>query len=188
MNIPEEGPAKLAADSRELLFNYVKSYIHFPKLLVAGVNGPALGIAVTVLGLADVVFASEKATFKTPFTSLGQSPEGCSSYTFPAIMGPMKANSILLLGTEFSATEGERLGFVSQVLPHANFHEQVHKLALEMAKLPPQSLSLSKRLVRERDLGILDDVNQKECELLEQRWLSEECMNAIMAFMSRKSK
>lgn len=42
---------------------YVGAYIDHPKPLVALVNGPALGIAVTVLGMFDLVYASDKVRF-----------------------------------------------------------------------------------------------------------------------------
>jgi peroxisomal 3,2-trans-enoyl-CoA isomerase len=61
----------------------VSSFINFPKLVFALVNGPAVGIMVTILGLCDVVYATHDATFVTPFSTLGQSPEGCSSHVFP---------------------------------------------------------------------------------------------------------
>ena len=49
-----------------------------------------------------------------------------------------------------------------------------------------QSLAKSKQLIRNTDIEELLKVNEEECELLEERWLSDECMKAIMAFMERK--
>ena len=68
----------------------MNTFIHFKKPLIALVNGPCLGIMLTTLALFDLVFASDKATFAAPFTELALSPEGCSSFTFPRLMGQQK--------------------------------------------------------------------------------------------------
>ena len=52
------------------------------QILVMAVNGHAMGIAVTILGLADLVYAADGAELSTPFAQLGLAPEGCSTYTF----------------------------------------------------------------------------------------------------------
>ena len=51
-----------------------------------------------------------------------------------------------------------------------------------------QALLLSKQLIRNFFSDLLHGANEKEFTLLEERWLSEECMQAVMAFMQRKSK
>lgn len=122
---------------------------------MCAVNGPAIGIAVTLLGLADQVYVSDKATFHTPFTSLGQTPEGCSSYTFPKIMGPAKANELLLAGRKLNATEAYERGLVTDIFPHSDFHTRVEEKTKFLASLPQQAMMYTKALYRgrERDLG-----------------------------------
>ncbi|KAM7379920.1 hypothetical protein PAMP_005422 [Pampus punctatissimus] len=71
----------------ETIRTFINTFIQFRKPIVAAVNGPALGLGAAILPLCDVVWANEKAWFQTPYTSYGQTPDGCSSFTFPRIMG-----------------------------------------------------------------------------------------------------
>jgi len=181
---PEQIPA-MAKEGREVLRVFVNSFINFPKPLISLVNGPAVGISVTILGLFDAVYCTDKATFATPFSALGQSPEGCSSYIFPKIMGPAKANEMLLFNRKITAEQALERNLVSQVIPDKDFHEVTSKIIDQYAKFPPQSMKLSKVLNRSAEKDLLVKVNEAECELLEERWQSKECINAIMAFFSR---
>uniref|UniRef100_A0A8D0HP30 Enoyl-CoA delta isomerase 2 n=1 Tax=Sphenodon punctatus TaxID=8508 RepID=A0A8D0HP30_SPHPU len=161
-SIPPDGVEKAAKESAILLKNFVGHFIDFPKPLIAVVNGPAVGIAVTLLGIFDIVYATDRATFHTPFSSLGQSPEGCSSYTFPKIMGNAfhySLNYIFLIYGVFCF-----ISFLSQ------------------------SLAVSKQLIRNAEKEKLHAVNDQECDCLVGRWLSDECINAIMSFFQKKSQ
>ncbi|XP_068054779.1 chromodomain Y-like protein isoform X3 [Anomalospiza imberbis] len=71
----------------EAIRNFVNTFIQFKKPIIVAVNGPAIGLGASILPLCDVVWANEKAWFQTPYTTFGQSPDGCSSLTFPRIMG-----------------------------------------------------------------------------------------------------
>lgn len=186
--IPPEGPQKMAEDARETLRNFVNAFINFPKLLVCAVNGPAIGISVTALALSDLVYASDIATFHTPFMTLGQSPEACSSYTFPKIMGYAKANEVLLGGKKLTAYEALERNLVTSVIPDAEFQKTVEEKLQFLATLPPKSLMYSKALERQREKETLIRVNEEECTRLKERWLSEECANAVMKFLSKHSK
>lgn len=187
-NIAPENMEQLAKDSAARLRKYVSCYIDFPKPLIGVINGPAIGVAVTVLGLFDVVYATDKANFQTPFSQLGQSPEGCSSYTFPKIMGTTKANEILLFNKKFTAAQACELGLVTEVFPDATFQKEVWNKLHAYAKLPKNSLIYSKQLIRGVDKETLHVVNAQECDRLEERWLSVDCINAIMSFFEKRSK
>ncbi|KAL4635394.1 enoyl-CoA delta isomerase 2, mitochondrial isoform X1 [Arapaima gigas] len=186
--IPEGGKEKMAKNAAELLKGFVAAFIDFPKPIIAVVNGPAVGISVTLLGLCDMVYATEGATFHTPFSQLGQSPEGCSTYTFPRMMGAAKASEMLLFNRKLTATEACARGLVTEVFPDSTFHAEVWTRLKAYAKLPRNSLALSKQLVRHVERERLHAVNAQEVERLEERWLSDECLNAIVTFFQAKAK
>jgi enoyl-CoA hydratase/carnithine racemase len=107
---------RLAADANYALFD---AFISCPKPIVAAVNGPAIGGAVTSATLCDVVIASERATFHTPFKQLGVSPEGCSTFNFPRTLGEAGARVMLEEGRRVGAAEALQMGLVSEVVKGA---------------------------------------------------------------------
>ncbi|XP_006888788.1 PREDICTED: enoyl-CoA delta isomerase 2, mitochondrial [Elephantulus edwardii] len=187
-DIPPGGVEEKAQQSAILLRNFVDCFIDFPKPLVAVVNGPAVGISVTTLGLFDIVYASDRATFHTPFSHLGQTPEGCSSYLFPKIMGSAKAAEMLIFGKKLTAKEACAQGLVTEVFPHSTFQKEVWTRLKAYSKLPPNAMRISKQLIRNVEKEKLHAVNSEECTALQSRWVSDECVNAVMNFLSRKSK
>ncbi|KAG7223006.1 hypothetical protein INR49_029228 [Caranx melampygus] len=179
--LKDGGVEDMARRGGELLRKYVRAYIDFPKPLVAVVNGPAVGISVTVLGLFDLVYATERATFHTPFSQLGQSAEGCSSYTFPKIMGTAKASEMLLFNKKLTAAQACELGLVTEVFPDSSFESEVWTRLKAYAKLPPN-------LIRSVEKERLYAVNDAEVECLIGRWMSDECFSAVMSFFQAKAK
>jgi len=170
----------------KLVQSVVDSIIDFPKPLVAVVNGPAVGIAATILGLMDAVYCTEKTWLHTPFTRLGLCPEGCSSYTFPRIMGPIKSNEMLLFSKRITADEALKAGLVTEVFPVSTFDSTVWPKIKQLSELPPQSLKHGKQLCRERERAILHQVNAEESNRLIQLIDSEETMEALMRWFAPK--
>uniref|UniRef100_A0A8C5PBP7 Enoyl-CoA delta isomerase 2, mitochondrial n=1 Tax=Leptobrachium leishanense TaxID=445787 RepID=A0A8C5PBP7_9ANUR len=167
---------------------FVKKFIDFPKPLIAVVNGPAIGIGVTILGLFDVVYATERATFLTPFTKLAIYPEGCSSYTFPKIMGPGMAAEMLLFNKKLTAHEACNARLVTEVFPDDRFQSEVWTRLKAYAKLPKNCIAASKQLIRDVEREKLHDVCDKECELIDKRTNSKESSDAIKNFFKNKAK
>jgi len=99
---------------------FMLALIRFPKILAAAVNGPAVGIAVTLLLHCDLVHCSPSATLWAPFTRLALVPELCSSATFIETHGLSKANELLLLGRKIDAQTALDWNIASRVVPCDN--------------------------------------------------------------------
>lgn len=119
-----------------------------PKPLIAAVNGPAIGVGLTMLLHCDLVYAGQSATFAAPFVKLGVVPEAGSSILLPAAVGMAMANDILLAGRVLSAEEALRVGLVSRVFDDGGLRAEVGKIAMGMAMAAPVSMKLSKGLIR----------------------------------------
>ncbi|CRK88666.1 CLUMA_CG002355, isoform A [Clunio marinus] len=180
---------ELPADGSSLykpLDDMVKAYVRFPKLLIAVVNGPAIGIAATTVALCDIIYAHDSAYFYTPFTNLGLCAEGCSSLTFPQILGTSKAIELLSLNHKMSAQEAHAFGFVASVY---NDEKEIWNKIQKIGDLPIGSIMSNKKLTRRFKIEELEEANDREIKELEVRQTSEEALMAILKFQeSRKPK
>lgn len=187
LNNALQNPSEIKEEKFDLR-RFVRKFIDFPKPLVAVVNGPAIGIGATILGLMDLVYASDKASYNTPFIKLGLCPEACSSYTFPKIMGFTKATEVLLFNKILTAQEACDLGLVTEVFPGSTFQQDVRARLKDYASLPKNSLAFSKQLIRGLEKEKLYAVCDAECDLLAKMVTSEEAMNAIIQFFQKKAR
>ncbi|XP_045496103.1 enoyl-CoA delta isomerase 3, peroxisomal [Colias croceus] len=145
---------------------FIESIILFPKLLIAIVNGPAVGIAVTTLPLCDFVYASEDAFFYTPFSRLELVSEACSSITFPSLLGERMARQMLMLNYKMTAREALQYGLISNVYKKQELQNKSWKNIKELLKLSQHSLITTKRLMREPNIKKLIEINKLEIEEL----------------------
>ncbi|XP_026175596.1 chromodomain Y-like protein 2 [Mastacembelus armatus] len=167
--------------------DFVLAFIQFKKPIVVAVNGPALGLGASILPLCDVVWASERAWFQTPCAALHLTPSGCSSYTFPQILGVALANEMLFCGRKLTAQEGCSRGLVSQVFWPTTFNQEVMLRVKEMALCSAVVLEESKGLMRSILMSVLKEVNEKECQMLKQLWCSTKGLEALFSYLQNKA-
>ncbi|KAM3929442.1 chromodomain Y-like protein [Leptodactylus fuscus] len=165
---------------------FVNTFIQFKKPIIVAVNGPAIGLGASILPLCDVIWANEKAWFQTPYTTFGQSPDGCSSLLFPKIMGIASANEMLLSGRKLTAQEACAKGLVSQVFWPGTFTQEVMVRIKELVTCNPVVLEESKALVRNVMREDLEQTNERECELLKKIWGSAQGMDSMLKYLQRK--
>lgn len=155
------------------------------KPMIAGVDGAAVGVGTTMLMHCDMVFASERSTFKTPFLNLGLVPEAGSSLIAPRMMGPQRAFEMLVLGETFTAERAHGAGLVNHLVAEEALEKATMDAAFKLAALPPEALALSRGLMRGDEAEILARIDA-EAVLFGERLKSREAQEAFMAFMEKR--
>ncbi len=157
-----------------------------PKPLIAAVNGPAIGVGVTMLLHCDIVVLSEQATLSTPFVQLALVPEAASSLLLPASVGMAVANDMLLANRVLNAQEGVAFGLASRVVPAADLMAEVEAIASQLAAAAPQSMLKSKSLIRHgRDQMIAQ--MEKESVMFSDQLKSPEFAEVVAAKMQKRA-
>ena len=170
-NFETGGTLEQARDGWKIL---VELLITCPKILVAGVNGMAVGMGVTTLAFYDFVLCSDSAFFLVPFIQTYQSPEACSSLTFPQIFGRSMASHILLNGGTFSAEEARRAGLVSHIFEKASFEQDAWDYVQKLSKHPIKLMMKYKEMINRNTREQLLKVNSYEADELYQAWKNPE--------------
>nr|XP_027226346.1 LOW QUALITY PROTEIN: uncharacterized protein LOC113818342 [Penaeus vannamei] len=162
--------------------DFLKALVQFPKPIVAGVNGNAMGLGVTMLPLFDMVIANDKAEFYLPYAKLGQVPEGGATYTFPSILGKLQSTQ-LFLGHKVTAAKAQEMGLASESIWPATYQQElIPKVAL-LASQSAQSMEATKALMNHHLVTKLELSLESECRLLLQQWTSPHFTHLCKRFL-----
>jgi enoyl-CoA hydratase/carnithine racemase len=159
----------------------------FPKPLLAGVNGLAVGIGTTMLLHCDLVYASSEAVFSLPFARLGLTPEAGSSLLLPRVAGLQRATELLMLGEPFDAQRAREAGLVNEVVAPNRLSQRVASRAEELAALPPAAVRQTKALIRLDLIDQLKEVMEREGAVFMEHLVSPEAAEAFAAFFEKRA-
>jgi len=169
--------------------DFPRAFIQYPKPIIAAINGPAYGFGFTVTLTCDIRLASEKAKFSLAFVRIGVTPEFCSTYFLPRLVGYGKAAELIFTARPFDAHEALEIGAVSYVFPHRRLMPEAKKIAKQIASMPPTAVQKSKEILRHGMQSTLDQVIQHEAVVFFDAMKTEEHRLALGRLMSHmKSK
>ena len=118
------------------------------KPVIAAINGPAVGVGITMTLPMDVRFAAQGAKIGFVFTRRGIVPEACSSWFLPRLVGISQAMEWTATGRIFQAEEGRSAGLFRSVHPADEVLVAARELAAEIAgNTAPVSVALTRRLL-----------------------------------------
>lgn len=172
---------QLGADGARL----IRQLPQVKKPLIAGVDGPAIGIGTTLLMHCDLVYATPGSVFGTPFLDLGLVPEAASSLTMTERFGTAWAFEMLVLGETWNAERALAARLLNAIVPAAELEAKVMSVAARLAKKPPEAVMTSKRLMR-GDLARVLAHTDTELTEFARRLRTAEALEAFTAFLEKR--
>lgn len=158
------------------------------KPVIAAVNGPAVGIGVTMQLAMDIRIASETARFGFVFSQRGIVPEAASSWFLPRLVGISQALEWCYTGRVFPAQEALAGRLVSRVVPPDQLLPTAQALAREIAdKAAPVSIALIRQMMW-RMLGADDPMEAHKIDSrgIYTRGRSEDVREGVLSFLEKR--
>jgi len=162
--------------------------IDIKKPIIAAINGPAVGVGITMTLAMDIRLASEKARIGFAFNRRGMVPEGCSTWLLPRLVGFSQAAEWIYTGRVFSAQEALAGRLVSRVLPEGELLPAATRLAAEIAEnTSAVSTALSRNMLWDM-LGATHpmDAHRIESKCLHSMFRSADLGEGISAFLEKR--
>ena len=117
------------------------------KPVIAAINGAAVGIGASMTCAMDIRLASEKARIGFVFNKIGITPEACSSWFLPKIVGMSKALEWCYTGEILDAETALEGGYISSISAPDELLADAYKLASKISKHSPVALALTRQMM-----------------------------------------
>jgi len=163
----------------------LKEMSHFPKPLVARVNGHCLAGGLGLMLSCDIVIARNDAFFSTPEINVG---------IFPMMIGALilrdlprkKAMEMVLTGRRVSANEAEEMGLITRSVAPDRLDEAVNETLKLLTSKSPVAYQMGKEAFRAMDDMHFDEGVDALCEALGRVISTEDAMEGMAAFLEKR--
>ena len=165
----------------------IKRYFSLNKPVIVAINGPVVGVGVTIILPFDIRIASESARIGIVFNRRGVIPEFASPWLLPRIIGISKAAELMYTGRILNAKEALEFGLVSRVVPDDKLMDVAKELAEEILLCAPVSVALTKRMLyqflSETDVDKAESINHQYLG-----WVSTKAdtREGVMSFLEKR--
>ncbi|MGH2429623.1 MAG: enoyl-CoA hydratase-related protein [Candidatus Limnocylindria bacterium] len=156
------------------------------KPVVASVNGVAAGAGMSLALAADLVVASDEASFVPAFSRIGLVPDSGLTRMLVRALGRHRALEVLLGERQLTAVDAHDAGLVAAVVPADRLREATRELAQRLASGPTRAIGLTKRLINAVEDVSLSDSLVAEAALQAIAGRSEDHAEGVAAFGEKR--
>lgn len=153
------------------------------KPVIVAVHGFVLGGGIGISGAADIIVASECATFAVPEVDRGAMGGGAHlQRMFPV----QKVRYMYFTGEGIDAQEAYRLGAVEKVVPRDQLLDTAREMAEKIAEKSPRMIQLAKEALTGIEDGNLEDKYRWEQGFTQEAYASKDSQEARDAFVEKR--
>jgi 2-(1,2-epoxy-1,2-dihydrophenyl)acetyl-CoA isomerase len=182
----DRGPTDVYRVLTERYHPIITGVRRMPKPVVAAVNGPAVGIGLSLALACDLVVAAESAYFMLGFVNIGLVPDGGSSLFVPSRVGFARAAELAMLGERLDARKALEWGLVNRVWPDADFASETAALLDRLASGATMSYAGTKRQLNRWLYEQMGDQLELEAEIQKEMASSGDFGEGIKAFVEKR--
>jgi len=118
-----------------------------PKVIIACINGVAMGGGLEVALACDIRIASSSAIFSLPEINAGLLPAGGGMTRLSNLIGYGRAKELVLTGRRVNAQEALSIGLVSEIVEKDKLMDRVFEYAQDLASKSPIGITLAKDII-----------------------------------------
>jgi enoyl-CoA hydratase len=156
------------------------------KPVIAAVSGFALGGGCELAMMCDFIIAADNARFGQPEIKLGIIPGAGGTQRLPRAVGKAKAMDMALTGRMMDATEAERAGLVSRVVPLEKLMDEALGAALMICDYSQVATMAAKESVNKAFEGSLADGIHFERRLFHALFATDDQKEGMDAFVNKR--
>ncbi|MBP1971260.1 enoyl-CoA hydratase/carnithine racemase [Virgibacillus natechei] len=157
-----------------------------PKPTIAVLDGLTFGGGCELALSCDMRVAEEQTQLGFPEIKLGLFPGGAGTQRLPRLIGEAKAKEMMFTGEPIASDEAERIGLVNHVVPNGKAFDKAMNLALQIANKSLQPLSRIKNAVDEGlEMSLIEGI-EKEADLFEEVFQTEDVKEGVEAFIEKR--
>lgn len=173
-------------DTLKALQDITRQIVNHPKIIIAAVNGLAVGFGSELAIASDIRIASEKASFSFAEVRRSLFVTNGVIYLLPRLIGQGRALQYMLTGEPITASEALNYGLVTSVVPEETLLDKALSVANTISSNAPISVRLLKKYLRSgQDLDI-ETVMQLEIDGMLECLASEDLVEGTKAFLESR--
>jgi len=173
-------------DANSTICEAINVVARLEKIVVAVIEGDAIGEGFELALACDVRIASDRSRFALPNVAAGAIPSSGGTQRLPRLIGQAKALELILTATMIDAAEAFRIGLVQKIIPSQDIDKEADILIKKIAEKAPIALRFCKEAVSKGMDLTFEQGLRLEADLYFLIQTTRDRMEGIKAFLEKR--